>query len=408
MANISSFTDLSGNTYNLKDADAREALGKYFALDGGTVIPSGDDLDDYKTPGTYTCASVSAASGIANTPLNVAFRMVVMRVNSGTTTARLFQIVFPNGFVRFYLRYYGGSSWSTWRLFSANLSDLDGVVGIDHGGTGETTAEDAMKAFFDGLTDENIASNQMDCIMVQPLEMDEQYVASLGTPKRRPLSSLWSFIKGKVIDRYGQTDLTCPTWVRGAISSTTGAATSSTTRLRTNIFYPIDKELGLDLYVPEGFQAYVHGYSNASESSFSGPLTDGWQTGSIMLRNVSARFVRLVLAKTGGGTITVAEAPSDLSFYRPMATDTMLSANDSTLLGYGKAADAGAVRDILGLKRELGMTGIDSSYDVGDYVVVGTQMYRVTAAVAAGGTLTPGTNVTATTILGEIARLASS
>ena len=116
MADISTFTDLGGTTYNLKDAAAREAMGKYFALDGGTVIPSGDDLDDYKTPGTYTCAFSPVASGIANTPINVAFRMVVMRVISGTT-ARLFQIVFTNGHVRFYLRYYGGSSWGGWRRF---------------------------------------------------------------------------------------------------------------------------------------------------------------------------------------------------------------------------------------------------------------------------------------------------
>lgn len=122
MADISTFTDLGGTTYTIKDSTARD---KRFALDGTNNIPSGADLDDYKTPGNYTCANASTAGGIAHVPINAAFRMIVMRV-VGSTTARFLQIVFPNTYVRFYMRFYGGSSWGAWRLFG----DVANILGV--------------------------------------------------------------------------------------------------------------------------------------------------------------------------------------------------------------------------------------------------------------------------------------
>lgn len=43
-------------------------------------------------------------------------------------------------------------------------------------------------------------------------------------------------------------------------------------------------------------------------------------------------------------------------------------------------------------------TSATKAYVVGEYVVVGGQLYRVTAAIASGGTFTPGTNVSATSV----------
>lgn len=47
------------------------------------------------------------------------------------------------------------------------------------------------------------------------------------------------------------------------------------------------------------------------------------------------------------------------------------------------------------------------SYSVGQYFSVGNKFYKVTQAISAGGTITPGTNVTATTIANELASLIS-
>lgn len=46
------------------------------------------------------------------------------------------------------------------------------------------------------------------------------------------------------------------------------------------------------------------------------------------------------------------------------------------------------------------------NYSVGDYLIVDYKLYKVTAAIANGGTITPNTNVTATTIMAEIKALA--
>ena len=46
------------------------------------------------------------------------------------------------------------------------------------------------------------------------------------------------------------------------------------------------------------------------------------------------------------------------------------------------------------------------NYSVGDYLIVDYKLYKVTAAIANGGTITVGTNVTATTIMAEIKALA--
>lgn len=45
------------------------------------------------------------------------------------------------------------------------------------------------------------------------------------------------------------------------------------------------------------------------------------------------------------------------------------------------------------------------NYSVGDYLVYSNTLYKVTAAIASGGTITVGTNVTATTIMAEIKAL---
>ena len=270
---------------------------------------------------------------------------------------------------------------------------LDGVIGIDHGGTGETTAEDAVNALMSGL--EYVSSTPAadhDDVILRPLA---------GMPIRRSLINVWDYIERKILRGtvLGVSAPTSPIWVRGAINSTTGAATSSTTRLRTNAFYPVPAANGLTIDVPEGFKLYVMGYSKADESYYSGAPSHGWATGTFSMYGSDANFVRFVIAKTGNETITVAEAP-ELSFYSVMPTD-------STVSEPNKAADAWAVANILGLSKEFDNVA-RKSYTVGSCFVIGARLYRVTAAVSAGDNFVEGTNVEATTILDEIARANSS
>ena len=46
------------------------------------------------------------------------------------------------------------------------------------------------------------------------------------------------------------------------------------------------------------------------------------------------------------------------------------------------------------------------NYSVGNYLIVKNQLYKVTSAISSGGTITPNSNVTATTIMAEILALA--
>lgn len=47
-----------------------------------------------------------------------------------------------------------------------------------------------------------------------------------------------------------------------------------------------------------------------------------------------------------------------------------------------------------------------ANYAIGDYLIVEDTLYKVTAAIASGGTITPDTNVTATTVMAQIKALA--
>ena len=50
----------------------------------------------------------------------------------------------------------------------------------------------------------------------------------------------------------------------------------------------------------------------------------------------------------------------------------------------------------------------DTALSANDFRIVGNTLYRITASVASGGTLTPGTNCTATTIGAEITAILNS
>lgn len=48
------------------------------------------------------------------------------------------------------------------------------------------------------------------------------------------------------------------------------------------------------------------------------------------------------------------------------------------------------------------------AYTVGSYLFVGTKFYKVTAAIASGDTINPGTNVTQTTVAAQLMELAGN
>jgi hypothetical protein len=84
-----------------------------FDLGPGTPLVSGEDLDDFTEPGTYSCASGTLAAALANAPqTSYGFKLFVMVPKPG----QAIQLAITNiGACTLYLRRYTGSSWGTWR-----------------------------------------------------------------------------------------------------------------------------------------------------------------------------------------------------------------------------------------------------------------------------------------------------
>lgn len=136
--------DSSGNKIvSVSDQKAWCKALQAFDCNNGTEIPDNSDLNDYTTPGTYFVSSATHAATITNTPrTDAGYKLVVSyKANSGT----LLQFVFLNGASNnIGVRYLNLSTWGAWRWipYSASL----GVLDIEHGGTGSTTAADARTA----------------------------------------------------------------------------------------------------------------------------------------------------------------------------------------------------------------------------------------------------------------------
>lgn len=314
MADISTFTDLSGNQYNLKDAYAR---AKYFALDGGTAIPSGDDLNDYKTPGNYTCASAAVAGGIANVPVVAAFRMVVMRVVGGTTSGRYYQLLFPNvanSSPRIFIRRYTGT-WSTWQVISPTISDLDGVVGIDHGGTGQTTAAAAALTLTDalGFSVNDVLDN--DLFLCREVAQEGSSL-TLGPPVHKSMSKLLDFVKRS--NEYGVGDSYVPSGAyvvagfrAGGTSSTIGFSIVLPKNIGSQVSGVTVNTLKIRVCTPAG---YLSGYGSGNGTSVTGTgytVTASKRADNVVHIGVNHSDFSSI---SGGRALTIYITSMDLSF----------------------------------------------------------------------------------------------
>lgn len=81
------------------------------------------------------------------------------------------------------------------------LGSMTGTLGVDHGGTGQTSAVNAANAFMNALTTGSSTPSDNDYYI-------SQYVGggtTTTTYHRRPVSALWEYIKGKISSILGLT-----------------------------------------------------------------------------------------------------------------------------------------------------------------------------------------------------------
>lgn len=77
-------------------------------------INSGDNLDDYITPGAYVSSTNSISQSLTNCPVMVAFRLEILQV---ANIDRFCQFIYPNGEGTFYIRNRLSGRWSVWYKF---------------------------------------------------------------------------------------------------------------------------------------------------------------------------------------------------------------------------------------------------------------------------------------------------
>lgn len=176
---IDAAVDAVPNKANQSDLDALQAVvnGKQDALtidpipesgsdnvvrSGGIVnwvygttpnmINSGDDLNDYYTPGTYRAASGSIAETLYNCPTASGFRLEVVSTISAATSGYQIQRLYPNNSNgEFFMRRRLGAAsgnWGDWFRFAGtvvqpintpNQAQLTGVELLDSTNAEEET-----------------------------------------------------------------------------------------------------------------------------------------------------------------------------------------------------------------------------------------------------------------------------
>lgn len=165
---------------------------------GITNIQNNADLNTYMTPGTYTSLSANN-TGIKNRPSGAggAFKLVVKYAlgNNGYIQQIMtgYDDYYHMEYVRYYDKYTGNGTWSRW---IKTFDDSD-IIPVTNGGTGANTYSAALK---------NLVINGAVSGSAVPTDTNwylcSDNADSSGTPVRRSMSSLWSYIKGKTDANY--------------------------------------------------------------------------------------------------------------------------------------------------------------------------------------------------------------
>ena len=209
-----------------KLATARTINGVYFDGTNSITITSNPlttsltsvDLNDFLTPGFY---NGSGNNNCSNRPTDIdAFGMIVFKTAAGYTSQ--FLTGGNNQKNISYIRTYDGTSWTTWESYynTANKptasdittgifsSDRLPVISASKGGTGQTTLSDSANVLINALSEGTATPTDTDFYVSQYAEGGTTHT----TYHRRPVSSLWQYIKNKASNEYspkaGSTSLT--------------------------------------------------------------------------------------------------------------------------------------------------------------------------------------------------------
>ena len=166
---------------------------KYYCLQGKTGIPENADLNTYRTAGVFLCPQDTRAKTIKNSPTNgYSFSLEVDFVLDSSNYIR--QTVRQYNNYRTFIRYQlNGGDWTSWQYIVMG----NDIIPVTSGGTGANTYSTALK---------NLVINGAVSGSAVPTDTNwylcSDIADSSGTPVRRSMSSLWSYIKGKTDPLY--------------------------------------------------------------------------------------------------------------------------------------------------------------------------------------------------------------
>ena len=112
-------TGISIYTYNTSSGNisTNHTFSDDATLFGGTAINSGDDLNDYTTPGIYRSSSSSMTATLLNIPetFGSGFSMLVFNMSSSNNV----QVIFAGN--NMYMRLSNTSGWRFWYKYSGTV-----------------------------------------------------------------------------------------------------------------------------------------------------------------------------------------------------------------------------------------------------------------------------------------------
>lgn len=138
-ATATELNHVAGATSNIQT----QLNNRFDIVGGGTSIAANTDLNTLTTPGNYSCVSGNVSS-LTNCPITEGgFKLVVI---NGYTVEYKHQFLYWGAHSYIYYRTRNSNgTWKAWALLNnVSLANADGTLPISKGGTGATTAAEAL------------------------------------------------------------------------------------------------------------------------------------------------------------------------------------------------------------------------------------------------------------------------
>ena len=218
-----------------------------------------------------------------------------------------------------------------------------------------------------------------------------------------------------VVDRVGVT-----------ISDLAWTYDSSNTRFTTSSITNVIQKPSADNVPLAGLMSSAYTARAATQLAANDGSIGVLSNGQLLIRDTNYTVASNFVSAMGTQSIVYPLATPQTYQLTPTEVTTLLGDNTVWMDADGKIkldyktnaiATKGDVNEAIGRIKALAkiteaIAPVESSYtatqnySVGDYLIVDYKLYKVTAAIANGGTITVGTNVTTTTIMTEIKALA--